>query len=175
MDITFTNKDTIKLAGKSATIVLNPSGEVRADLLLFTSPATKIAAERSFSGPGEYEVMGTMVDGIEIDEANTIYSLVADDIHIIYGVELSAPLTDAQLEHMDDVDILILAVSDDKSDLMNKLIGQIEPKVLIPLMSSVSELDKIKAEFGKDTEPTERYKLTKRDLPEDSQQLVILK
>lgn len=175
MDITFSNKDTIKLAGKNTSIVINPGSEVKADLLLFTSPESPQYATRSFNSPGEYEVMGSMVDGVEITSENTAYSLVIDDIHLAYMSGIDAQLSDAQLEHMDAVDILIVKVADDKSELINKLVSQIEPRILIPIMESEAELGKIKAEYGKDVEAVESFKIVKKDLPADSQQLVILK
>ena len=175
MDITFSDKNTIKISGKSADVAINAASGTKADLLLFTDPSTKVVTEKSFQGPGEYEVMGMMVDGVEIDASNTAYSLVIDDMHITYAIGLEAPLTDAQLERLDGVDILVISVQDSKADLMNKIISQVEPKVLIPIMDSEPELAKIKAEFGKDTEPIDKYKLSKKDLPTDSQQLVILK
>ncbi|MSR89549.1 hypothetical protein EXS53_01255 [Patescibacteria group bacterium] len=175
MDITFSDKNTIKISGKSADVAINAASGTKADLLLFTDPSTKVVTDKSFHGPGEYEVMGMMVDGVEIDASNTAYSLVIDDMHITYAIGLEAPLTDAQLERMDGVDILVISVQDSKADLMNKIISQVEPKVLIPIMDSELELAKIKAEFGKDTEPIDKYKLSKKDLPIDSQQLVILK
>lgn len=174
MDITFSDKNTIKISGKSADVAINAASGTKADLLLFTDPSTKVVTEKSFHGPGEYEVMGMMVDGVEIDASNTAYSLVIDDMHITYAIGLEAPLTDAQLERMDGVDILVISVQDSKADLMNKIISQVEPKVLIPIMDSEPELAKIKAEFGKDTEPIDKYKVSKKDLPTDSQQLVIL-
>ncbi len=175
MDITFSNKDTIKLSGKSSTIVLNPATETKADLLLFSSPESAQYDTRSFNGPGEYEVLGSMVDGVEINPENTAYSLVIDDIHVAYMVGLDAQLSDEQLEHMDSVDILIVAVKDDKAELINKLVGQVEPRILIPIMESATELGKIKAEYGKDVEAVDSFKVTKKDLPVDNQQLVILK
>ncbi len=174
MDITFSDKNTIKISGKSADVAINAASGTKADLLLFTDPSTKVVTEKSFHGPGEYEVMGMMVDGVEIDASNTAYSLVIDDMHITYAIGLEAPLTDAQLERMDGVDILVISVQDSKADRMNKIISQVEPKVLIPIMDSEPELAKIKAEFGKDTEPIDKYKVSKKDLPTDSQQLVIL-
>lgn len=175
MDITFSNKDSIKLNGKTSTIVINPSSEVKADLLLFTNPESPQYETRSFNGPGEYEVLGSMVDGVEIAPGNTAYSLVIDDIHVAYMVGVEAQLTDDQLEHMDSVDILIVKVTDDKSELINKLVGQIEPRILIPIMDSEAELAKIKAEYGKDVEAVDSFKIVKKDLPVDNQQLVILK
>ena len=175
MDITYSDKNTIKIAGKSANVAINAASGTKADLLLFTDPSTKVVPEKSFYGPGEYEVMGMMVDGVEIAASNTAYSLVVDDMHITYAIDLNTALTDAQLERMDGVDILIISVQDSKADLMNKIISQVEPKVLIPIMDSEAELAKIKAEFGKDSEPIDKYKVSKKDLPTDNQQLVILK
>jgi hypothetical protein len=175
MDITFSNKDTIKLNGKNSTIVINPQGEVKADLLLFTNPESAQYETRSFNSPGEYEVMGSMVDGVGLSIDNTAYSMVVDDIHVAYLTDAEAILSDDQLEHMDAVDILIISVKDDKSELINKLVGQIEPRILIPIMSSEAELAKIKAEYGKDVEAVDSFKINKKDLPADSQQLVILK
>ncbi|MSR68225.1 hypothetical protein EXS66_00360 [Candidatus Saccharibacteria bacterium] len=175
MDITFSNKNTIKISGKGADVAINASAGTKADLLLFTGSSAKAVPEKSFYGPGEYEVMGIMVDGVEISASNTAYSLVVDDMHVTYAIGLETTLTDAQLERMDGVDILIISVQDNKADLMNKIISQVEPKVLIPIMAAELELAKIKAEFGKDTEPIDKYKVSKKDLPLDNQQLVILK
>ena len=175
MDITFSNKDTIKLNGKNSTIVINPQGEVKADLLLYSKPEAPQGETREFHGPGEYEVMGSMVDGVGLSADNTAYSLVVDDIHVAYLTDAEATLSDDQLEHMDAVDILIVSVKDDKADLVNKLMTQIEPRILIPIMESESELAKIKAEYGKDVEAVDSFKINKKDLPVDSQQLVILK
>lgn len=175
MDITFSDHNTIKIAAKSANIVINPKGEAKADLLLFTSPSDSNLETRNFSSPGEYEVMGCMVDGVAITQGNTAYSLVVDDIHISYAVDLEDNLSDDQIERMDGVDVLIISVKDDKSELLNKVITQIEPRVLIPLVQNEAELAKMKAEFGKDVEAVERYKVTKKDLPTEHQELVILK
>lgn len=175
MDITFSNRNTIKISAKSVNIVINPEGEAKADLVLYTTPTEIKPGIRAFSGPGEYEVMGCMVDGISISEDNTAYSLVVDDVHISYILDLASTLNDDQLERMDGVDVLIISVVGDKAELMNKIITQIEPRVLIPLVQNEAELAKIKAEFGKDVEVVEKYKVTKKDLPTDSQELVLLK
>lgn len=175
MDITFSNRQSIKLDGRNATIAINPESESKADLYLFTDKEAFQGNFKAFYGPGEYEVLGCMVDGIEITQDNTCYSVVIDDMHVTYAVNLSETFTDSQLDRMGGVDILIISVKDDKSELLNKIITQVGPRVLIPLVENESELAKIKAEFGKDVEPTERFKIAKKDLPTDSQQLVILK
>jgi hypothetical protein len=175
MDITFSNKNSIKLAGKNASIVINPDKETKADLYLFSNPEAFQGDFKAFYGPGEYEVLGSMVDGIEITPENTCYSVVIDDMHVTYAIDMESTFSDGQLDRMGGVDILAISVKDDKSDLMNKIITQVEPRILIPIMENEGELTKIKAEFGKDVEPTDKFKIVKKDLPTDSQQLVILK
>ncbi len=175
MDITFSNKESIKLAGKNATIVINPEAETKADLYLFTNPEAFQGDFKAFYGPGEYEVLGCMVDGIEITPENTCYSVVIDDMHVTYAINMTETFSDDQLDRMEGVDILVISVEGDKSELMNKIITQVEPRVLIPMIQNEAELAKIKSEFGKDVEPTDKFKIVKKDLPTDSQQLVILK
>jgi hypothetical protein len=175
MDITFSNQNSIKLAGKNATIAINPEKETKADLMLFSDPEGFQGDFKAFYGPGEYEVLGCMVDGIEITPENTCYSVVIDDMHVTYAINMTETFSDAQLDRMGGVDILIISVKDDKSELMNKIITQVEPRILMPMLQNEGELAKIKAEFGKDVEPTDKFKVAKKDLPTDSQQLVILK
>lgn len=175
MDITFSNNNSIRLAGKNAAIVINPQKETKADLYLFTNPEDFQGDFKAFYGPGEYEVLGCMVDGIEITSENTCYSIVIDDMHVTYAINMTETFSDAQLDRMGGVDILIISVEADKSELMNKIVTQVEPRILVPIMQNEGELVKIKAEFGKDVEPTDKFKIVKKDLPTDSQQLVILK
>jgi len=175
MDITFSNKESIKLAGKNATIVINPVAETKADLYLFTNPEAFQGDFKAFYGPGEYEVLGSMVDGIEITPENTCYSVVIDDMHVTYAINMAETFSDDQLDRMEGVDILVISVEGDKSELMNKIITQVEPRILVPIIQNEAELAKIKSEFGKDVEPTDKFKIVKKDLPTDTQQLVILK
>ena len=175
MDITFSDKNSININSKNASVAINPAKEPKADFTLYTEPLEQSTTGKYFDGPGEYEVLGCMIDGVAGSSSKTIYSMVIDDMHVVYAVDLSEALSDEQLERIEAVDILILSVENDNYELMNKVVTQLQPRILIPLMQNEGELAKIKAEFGKEVEPTERFKIVKKDLPTDSQQLVILK
>ncbi len=68
------------------------------------------------------------------------------------------------------------------ADQAAKLIGQIEPRIVIPIQyqssgmkSSYSGLEPfLKAMGGKALEPQEKFKIVKKDLPTDDTQVVIL-
>lgn len=177
MEITLTQKNALKLSAKSGAIVINPTAEDKATVSLFTEPTDKATEKngRVFMGPGEYEVQGSMIEGIGLKGNNTAYSVIADGLHVFYAQGVTKTFTDAEVERIDGVDILILNVDEDKAELMNGVISQIEPKVIIPLNENEAELKVLAAEFGAEINPVEKFKVTKKELPEDSQQLVVLK
>jgi len=112
------------------------------------------------SGPGEYEVKGVFVQGISSfhDDVlgkergqNTIYTIEAEDIRFCHLGDLGQKqLTDEQLEKIDSVDVLMIPVGGEytiDSSAAQKIIGQIEPKIVIP-MHSVA-FDKFLKTMGK--------------------------
>ncbi len=177
MEITLSQKNALKLQAKSGVIVLNPTPEDKATVSLFTSQVDSASEKngRVFTGPGEYEVQGSMIEGISLGTNNTAYSVVVEGLHVFYALGVTKTFTDAQLERIDGVDVLILNVDEDKAELMNGVISQIEPKVIVPLNEDEKELKVLAAEFGAEITPVEKCKVTKKELPEDSQQLVVLK
>lgn len=175
MDITFSGRNSIKISAKTVDIAINPESQTKADFILFNSVQSISSEIRTFNSPGEYEVMGCMVDGVYISGDNTAYSLVVDDVHIGYIVALEETLTDEQIESIGGVDVLIIGAKEDQAELINKVVGQIEPRILIPILHNQVELDKVKVEFGKDVDAIDKFKVSKKDLPSGSQELVILK
>lgn len=175
MEITRLQKDAIKINTKNAQIVINAKTDQKADIGLYSSPTESPTQDKTFTGPGEYEVQGCMIDGIALGAGNTSYSVLAEGIHVYYAREVADTFSDDQLERIDGVDVLILHAHEGKAELMNKLISQVEPKVVIPLTQEDSELKVLADEFGTKTDTVEKYKVSKKDLPVDSQQLVILK
>ena len=109
-------------------------------------------------GPGEYEVKGVFIQGIpsfhddkEGKERgqNTIYVIEAEDMRFCHLGDLGQKqLTDEQLEKIDGVDVLMIPVGGEytiDSSTAQKVISQIEPRIVIPmhyaLAKSNSKLD----------------------------------
>lgn len=103
--------------------------------------------------PGEYEVGGVFVQGIESfhDDnggkergKNTIYLIEAEDMRVCHlGDFGEKQLSDAQLEKIGQVDILMIPVGGTytiSSQEAQKIIGQIEPKIVIPMHYALPKL-----------------------------------
>jgi L-ascorbate metabolism protein UlaG (beta-lactamase superfamily) len=176
MEITLLQKETIKLHTKAASVVINPESDTKADISFASTGAQGFEkGGKAFAGPGEYEVLGCMIDGIALSKENTGFSVFAEGIHVFFAKAVEKSFTDEQVERIDGVDVLVINVNEDKAELMNAIISQIEPKIVIPLNENDAEMKILTAEFGGSTEPVEKFKIAKKDLPEDSKQLVVLK
>jgi len=108
-------------------------------------------------GPGEYEISGVSIFGIASfhDKSggakrgeNTIYLITIDGLRLAHLGDLGHKLTEAELEELDGVDILFIPVGgtytiDDNEAI--EVIGQIEPRVIIPMHYKTSDM---KSDFG---------------------------
>ncbi len=152
MDLQFYGANCISLTHKNARIViddnltdlgakdiLHPS-----DVALFTGPHGTAAARLLFDSPGEYEVSDVSIVGIaaraHIDEPSTynttMFKLTAGDISVLVTGHIYPELSDAQLEAIGLIDLLIVPVGGNGYTVdpvgALKLIKAIEPKLVIP-------------------------------------------
>lgn len=147
------------------------------------------------NGPGEYEIKEVFVQGINSfhdDQEgkekgkNTIYVFEAEDIRFCHLGDIGQKqLTDEQLEKIDKVDILMIPVGGGYTiDAIGaqKMISQIEPKIVIPmhysLPKSKDKLDDV-AKFlktmGKNSiVPQDKLVIKASALPADNMEIVIL-
>jgi L-ascorbate metabolism protein UlaG (beta-lactamase superfamily) len=149
-------------------------------------------------GPGEYEVKGIFVEGIHSwhDEqegaergANTIFVIEAEELKICHlGDFGQKELLEEQVEEIGDIDILLIPVGgkytiDGKG--AQKVISQIEPKIVIPMHYQIPKL-KIKLDsldsflkvMGvKAVEPQNKLTIKKKDLSElgEGMRIIVLK
>ena len=96
-------------------------------------------------GPGEYEIHDIFVTGIRTyhDDArgkergyNTVYLIELEGMVVCHLGDLGHALTEEQAEAMSNVDVLLVAAGG--GDVLDppraaELIGQLEPKVVIPM------------------------------------------
>ena len=147
--------------------------------------------------PGEYEVGGVFVQGIpsfhDASEGkergtNTIYVIEAEDMRFCHlGDFGEKQLSDDQLEKIGQVDILMIPVGGtftiDSSEAQ-KVIGQIEPKIVIPMHFALPKLDVtldgvdkfLKAMGKKEIEPQDKLVIKQNALPKErDMEIVVLK
>ena len=144
------------------------------------------------SDPGEYEVKGLFVQGIQdllVDRGDVlrplVYRIVAEGISVAFLGGMKRKLTEAEIEGLGNIDILILPVGG--GDVMDaktaqEMVTAIEPRLVIPihfaLPGSKAELADVsafvkQAGIAKRTDAT-KLKVSRKDLPTEDMELVIL-
>ena len=142
---------------------------------------------------GEYEIKGVFIEGVESahDEKNgaergenIIYRIEMEDISITHLGDLGHVLDTKQLEKLEGTDILIIPVGGKYTINAAKaveVISQIEPRIVIPMHYKVPGLkvdidgvEKFIKELGIKPRNEEKLKISKKDLPVEDMELVVL-
>jgi L-ascorbate metabolism protein UlaG (beta-lactamase superfamily) len=206
MEITWLGHANFRLRGREGVVVTDPAlwkgaaGRTTADLVTVSHahPGHNQAAlvggqPRVISGPGEYEVKGIVVTGVQTYHdaekgkkrgKNTAYVIDLDDLVVCHLGDLGHLLSNDHVDQMRNVDVLMIPVGGgatiDAAQAV-EVISLIEPRVIIPMHYRVGDLDrdldpvdKFLREMGvADAPPQPRATLTRSNLP-DATQVVVL-
>lgn len=212
MDITYLGHASFKIKGKTASVVTDPySPEVgmkfpkaEADIVSVShshfdhnSPISVSGEPFVVQGPGEYEVKGVEIVGVDSfhDEKkgeergkNTIYNFKIDKINVAHLGDLGQnTLSLEQIEELGNVDILLIPVGGHYTiDAANavKIVAQLEPKIVIPMhyrdtdnkIDVLAPVENFLKEMGKEeVEPVNKFSITQDKLPEETQVVVMTK
>ena len=196
---------------ESANVVIDPFSEIglkdprfEADILLSThghEDHSNIKGVKGnpfiIEGPGEYEIKGDFIQGINSfhDDKegkergnNTIFTIESESMKLCHLGDLGQKqLTDDQLEKIGTIDILMIPVGGvytiDSSDAQ-KIIGQIEPKIVIPmhyelpnLKVKLDSVSKFLKAMGKNSiEPQDKLTVKQSTLPKEREmEIIVLK
>ncbi len=206
MDIQFYGANCITLSYKTARLVIDDnlkelgkkSITAKDDVAVFTSSSfqkTPLDLKLSITNPGEYEVADFSITGIPArahssEEGSldaTIYKITANDINVLVTGHIFPKLSEAQLEAIGMIDVLIVPVGGHGYTLDPEgaltIEKEIEPKIVIPthyadkeLNFPVPQLSLSEALKGLGMEPKEtlpKLKLKAIDLG-DVTQLIVL-
>jgi len=160
----------------------------KVDILLLSKAKGKIKPSRNpflINGPGEYEVRGVFIRGIEIQteegKTATVYTIEAEELKVCSFCEIdSKELSAEHLEKIGSIDILIIFLGQNfSSKQIQKIIVQLEPKIIVPIETG-EEKSKIKLkeflkEMGaKETERKKQLIFKKNELKEDGTEIIVL-
>ena len=214
MDITYLGHSSFRLKGKSATVVTDPfdpkmvglkfSG-VEGDIVTVShdhkdhNQAQLVKnTKRVIAGPGEYEIMGVSILGFlsyhdsekgEKRGKNTIYVFEMEGLRIAHLGDLGHELSEALIEDLGDIDILIIPVGGEftigPSDAV-KVVQAIEPSLVIPMhfqtpglspesFKALAPVDDFLKEVGLTVERLPKLVVKKEDLGEDQKVVVLEK
>lgn len=216
MDIVYLGHACFQLKGKRGTVVTDPySGYVgfnmptaSADLVTISHDhpdhneiagvSTTARREKPFivTKPGEYEVGGISVFGIESfhDDKqgaergnNTIFTILLDEVRVCHLGDLGHELTSDQIEAIGAVDVVLCPVGGAFTigpEAAVEVINALEPAYAIPMhykttkhdekvFGDVTSLDAFLKEYGMEPQPQPKLHLEKATLPEETELVVL--
>ncbi len=143
--------------------------------------------------PGEYSIKNVHIEGIESfhDDQNgkergrnTIFIIESEDLRVCHLGDLGHLLTESQVEAIGEIDVLMIPVGGTytlDTEEAEKVVGQLEPKIIIPMHYKVKglkvDIDDEKAfckEFGTKTNGETKLNIKKKDLEEIENKLVVM-
>jgi L-ascorbate metabolism protein UlaG (beta-lactamase superfamily) len=208
MDITYFGHSCFRIRGSQSIIITDPVppstgytlGKQTADIVTVShqdpshSYIDGVTGAHVIKGPGEYEVAGVLVlgintyhDGVKGQKKgkNTVYLMEVDGVNICHVGDLGHLLTDAELEEIGHIDILFVpvgGVSTINANMAAQLIRKMEPKLVIPMhyktdksKRDLEPVDNFIKEMGMLlTEPKPKLSVTKNNLPLTLQVTVLI-
>lgn len=169
MDLTWLGHACFRLRGKNAVAVTDPYPnsigmklpKLEADVVTVSHAHDNhrnLAALRDgyrlLEGPGEYEVAGVTVIGVnsfhdavrgQEHGRNTIFMIEVDDVRVCHLGDLGHKLGDAELEALGTIDVLLAPVGGGaalEAVGAAEVVRQIEPRVVVPMHYAVAGLNK---------------------------------
>lgn len=208
MDITWLGHSCFRLRGREATVVIDPYdrsvgynlGKLSADIVCVSHDHSGHNAvdqvggnPRLVAGPGEYEIKGVMITGIQMAHdaeqgkqrgRNTVYVFEMDDLVICHLGDLGHVPTTKQVEQLSNVQVLLVPVgghSTLNAAQAAETISLIDPKLIVPMhyatpatSRELEPLDKFLKEVGAGAvAPQAKLTVTKSSLP-DNPQVILL-
>lgn len=167
MDITFKD-NCFRIKGKTSVLYSAENGAIIESLALNGSKEGLVKKE--ISGPGEYEVCGISVIGLQSEEGN-VFVYEVDGLRICNLGKLTKKLTDTKLSQIGDIDILLLPVGDTTLERMQ----QIESYYVIPYgYKNEEELNRFLKESGLTVERLPKFSLKKEEIIEDQTTEIVI-
>lgn len=166
MEITYLGLSCVRLRGREADVLIDPlpagvrAPRVKPDVVVATEGAAEPALLRpadglpqTVRGPGEYELRGVSVQGIDAGEGLTIMRVEVDEVRVVALGRLRGALSEETVDAIGHVDVLAVPVGG--GDALNaveaaRLVNALEPAYVVPVRYATSG---IPGEY----EPVERF------------------
>ncbi len=205
MEIVWLGHSCFRIRSREGTVVTDPCdkktgyaiGKVSADIVTVSHDHpghSNVAAvsnhPRIIRGPGEFEVSGISIIGIETFHdakrgaergKNTAYVFELEDLRVCHLGDLGHLPTEEQVEELSGIDILLIPVgggSTIDAGVAMQTVNLLEPALVIPMHyrtevstdPDLAPVDRFLKEMGaSDAERTPRLTITRSGLPSETQ------
>jgi L-ascorbate metabolism protein UlaG (beta-lactamase superfamily) len=203
MEIYWLGHGCFRLRGRDATVLTDPCppatgykiGKVNADIVTISRnhpessyrEAVNGGEPKFLTGPGEYEIAGVLISGIDTDGAertdgysrNVAYVMDLDDIKVCHLGDIARTPTGDEVEELAGVDILMVPVGGGRvlgAEKAAEIVSLLEPKIVIPMLyktdvarGDFEPIEHFIKELGVEAKPAEsRLSITRSGLPQDT-------
>jgi L-ascorbate metabolism protein UlaG (beta-lactamase superfamily) len=203
LDISWLGHSCFRIRGRDVTVVTDPYDraigypalKVNADVVTVSHEHPHHASVRAVApadgrlrtldGPGEYEVAGALIEGVQTYRdkqkgkqhgKNTAFMIHVEDVSVCHLGDIGHTLSATQIEALKDADVLLIPVGGactiDAAEAV-EIVSQLEPKVVIPMHYGTPGLPLESVErFCKEMAVTDpqvlpRLSVTKTTLPDE--------
>jgi len=164
VDISIVGKNSIKLKGKHATFIVDPSSEMPktpGDAIILLNGFNDIDTARVadfriiINGAGEYEVSGAKVSGAKTPKG-ILYKILIDDISIILGMTMQ--------DKTEGFSACEIAVINASGEFNQSFITALEPKITV--IYGISKIEAAKTLGAQNVSLVPKITTSKDKLPE---------
>lgn len=175
MEITPEKNHGLRLSAKSTTLAIGVEPGIKADVFLGLQATPEVTGyERWFTGPGEYEVRGVMIDGVQTGPGLISYHVLSDGVMLAaVHLKAAADLTDAMLEHLQPSAAVALWVDEASAQELAELIARFDVQRILPMQLPCS-LDELEKALQLTAEPVDKLRLNVKELADGAQKLIHL-
>jgi hypothetical protein len=171
VDISIVEKNSIKIKGKKATFVVDPTKEMSktpADAIIFLNGEDKAGVSKVadfrmiINGPGEYEVGGVKISGLKTSKG-IIYRLSIDGVTAVLGTAM-----DTKMEGFNACEVMVVNTDNDFNE---SFVTALEPKMVV--LYGDKRVESAKKLGAQSSSSVSKITITKDKLPEKTEIIVL--
>lgn len=141
---------------------------------LASNPEENFKNKKLISWPGEYDFAGVTVRGVGQEQGKHVsYACHTESMRVAFINTPVLEWTDAELEKLGDVDVLVVAADNPKK--VTALVESVDPRVVVLFSVKSGDMAGVAKALGETTvEPVSEFKAKPGSLPQDTRHVVVL-
>lgn len=150
MEITYLGQSCVRLRGRETQVIVDPPegqlpglGKTSSDVVVRTNGSTdadklrlRDGGRQEIAGPGEFEVRGVTVKGVDAGNGQTLMRVEIDDVRVVSVGRLDRQLTEEEIDSLGHVDVLVAPVGGGDAlapAAATKLVNAVSPAIVVPV------------------------------------------
>jgi L-ascorbate metabolism protein UlaG (beta-lactamase superfamily) len=150
VELTYLGMSCVRLRGRDTQVLVDPPdgqlpglGKTGPDLVVRTEGRTdsdslhpRDGRSQEIAGPGEFEVRGVTVRGVDMGNGRTLMRVEIDDVRVLSVGRLDRQLTEEEIDALGHIDVLVAPVGGGDAlaaSAATKLVNALSPAIVVPV------------------------------------------